>query len=323
MAVAPNATPPPAEAAPEPTPVVEPTPAPAPVVEPVTPPPSADEPSPAASFVDLLEDDDLDADAVEEPGQETPSAEEPPAETPPEAAPEPMPEPAAEVPPVEVPPPAPEQAAPEPSPAEPVTPPTPTEEPPAIPMDEVRANYAQARTEMEGIVASQHYALDEAAMEAFDTNPAEEIPKIMARVYMDAVTGAVAHMMTHMPALVDSVVQGRATYDQAEEEFFAAWPQIDRSAHAASIAQMGQVYRQVNPNATKADFIRDVGAQVVVAFGLGQLAAVAPTPEENATPPAAPFKPAGQGGLGGAAPNKTNPFDDFTKEMESEELDLD
>ena len=238
----------------------------------------------------------------------------------PEPSPEPVIEPAPALEKVE--------AAPTPEPAPVQTPevePTPapvakTEPTPTI--SEVQERYQVARKEQEAAIAAEHYALTENQARRIDEGDLAVIPEMMARTYMDSVTGAVSQILSQIPNLVNSVLKSNDRNTSFETRFYNANPGLTREAHAETALKFGKVYRQLNPNATNEEFIRDVGAQVTVAFGAAL--PVAPLLDSKLAP-AKGFIPAGAGGVSGATPNTNdvNPFAALATEMDQDDLDLD
>lgn len=176
----------------------------------------------------------------------------------------------------------------------------------------------QSREKVIDAVAAQTYQLTQEELEAVQVEPEKAIPKLLARVHVNTVQGVVRHIAQQMPALVSALITQRDDNSKREKEFFDAWPQLDRQKHSADIIRVGQVFRQLNPNATMQDFIRHVGAQVVLANGLHiqqqkpQQTTVAPPPPQQ---PA--FVPAGVGRTSApAAPSApTNPWEEMVEVM--------
>lgn len=199
-----------------------------------------------------------------------------------------------------------------------------------------RENYQRFRSEAETALANAHYALQPEVLERFAQNDFSDIPKMMAKVYMDAYTAAIAHVNTHFPSMLESTSQVKSVEAKHEESFFAAWPQLNLKDHGEDIKRYGTVYRQMNPTATPEEFIRDVGAQVIVAKRIpyNQAAPIAPSngngipPAPIAPAPAAvsprPFTPA-SGRSGGSPPTPAakakNPFEQLSEDVD--ELDVD
>lgn len=295
------------------------------------------------------EADDLDADATpaeakteetppegptpkEEAKEETPKVEATPeaAAAPPPAEPKP-----GEVPPTATPPevvvPAPTPpAAPVAAPAEPA-PPSPAlpAEPTPPTMDEVRATYQENRKALEKQIAENVYNLTEDQVQRLDDGDASVIPEFGARVYMDAVTGSVAHMITYLPQMIQEVLAGRDAHQEWTDKFYTANPALDKAAHGAVVDRLGASYRGMYPQATPDEFIRDVGAQAMVALkvlpGNGQGALAPVVPVVAPVPKVPPFSPASAGGGGGAAaPGSLNPFEALSEAMDpAEELNVD
>ncbi len=310
---------------------------------PVVPAPVAT-PSPEEFFADDSDvDSELDADLQEEPvveasdadstvvGEEKDESAKPPVvaadapvaptapeETPsapsaPEATPAvPVVPPAAE--PTQVPqqPPAeprPEPVAPVAAPTEPTAPAAPTA--PEVPVPTA----AEMRVQAEEALATQHYALSEEQAAEYDSDPAVFIAKQSARVYMDSVTNTLAHVLQQLPGLVEGVIEQRKVVDKDEEAFFSAWPKLRDQRE--SVVNIAQVYRQLHPQAPPEQFIRDVGAQTMVALKL----TVDEVPAETPPAPAPPFVPAASSPPAGPTPPPTNPFEQMA--LEEEVLDMD
>lgn len=281
---------------------------------------------------DFLEDEADDLDEGVTPTEEEPPKGQKPAEKvveeapPVEAPPAVVETPPAELKPEEPPaPPTPVEAAPE-QPPSPAPPTAPAEQPPELAptptMEQIRETYQKNRSEMEANVASTVYNLSEDQVQRLDDGDAALIPELMAKVYMDAVTGAVAHMITHLPNMMESVLTGRDDTKVLEDQFYTANPHIDRAQHAETVNRFGLAYRHLYPNAPAEDFIRDVGAQVMVALKIPPGDGGQPTPEPPA-PKTPAFQPAKGGSPGGTAPPPANPFEVLSDEMALEELDVD
>ena len=243
----------------------------------------------------------------------------PPAEPKPaEAAPEPTP---VEVKPEPTPPTTPPAAPVEPTPETPsaVVPPT-----PAVDMEQIRKTYRENRDTLEKQVASEVYNFSEEQVEQFDSGDLSVVSNLAAKVYMDAVTGSVAHVLTFLPQLVESVLAGRDIDQTNEKQFYDANPHLDKAKHGETVGKFGMAYRSLFPNASSEEFIRDVGAQTMVALRITPAGNSGTPPSEEPEAPKVPaFQPASAGGGKGAAPAPTNVFEVLADEMAAEELDMD
>lgn len=153
-------------------------------------------------------------------------------------------------------------------------------------------------------VASQAYQLTQQELEAVATEPEKILPVLMAKVHVNAVQGVLRHVSQQMPGMVTALMQAQQENRDREEQFFKQWPQLDKTKHMQDILRAGQVFRQMNPTATHEDFIKHVGAHVVLQHGLHQRPPVATPPAATQPRPAPvppPFAPAGVGGAGSAA----------------------
>jgi len=212
------------------------------------------------------------------------------------------------------------------APVQPTTPTTPTQTEPsttpeAQPTPEQITEYYQGwRKNTEDVLAKTHYRLSQEQVDELDTNPVEMLPKVMAKVYLDAVTATLAQVASNFPRMVNEVLERNKVGDSREELFYQAWP--DLKGEAKTVLRIAGAYRQMNPGATTDDFIREVGAQAMVtlrkpipgmtANGAGEIQV-----------PAKPFKPAAATPPStGAAPPPKNPFEALNDSFD-EDFDTD
>lgn len=284
----------------------------------------------SASIEELLSEEpaDLDPSAVTEKKEEEKKPPQPqeskPVETKvseglPEPAVKETPAKAAEV------PPAPEAPKPavvvKPPEGQPVQPPqaTPVAEP--VSAEKLREDFQARRQVVIATLAKDRYALSEDQIGQLNSGNYEVISTLLATAHMDAVEATLSRVVANMPALVNGALDNREIFAKSEESFFQAWPQLSPKEHSADIKRMGLAYRQLNPTATAEEFIRDVGAQVIIARKIP-----IPQPSDNkgngeGDPVAPPFKPATAGGGVGAPAAKVNPFEEMALEVEVLDLD--
>ena len=266
-------------------------------------------------------DDPIEEVTSEEAAQEAAPPEE--AETPPE---EPTPAgeeapPVEPTPPVEEPAPAAAPPAEEP-PAETPTAPVPVAAP-ELTAEQVQQQYQTWRGEQEAALAAHHYAIDEETAQRLNDEPGVAIPQLMARVHVDSMVSTLGYVANQLPAMIDQAMQRREARSSNEDTFFERWPDLKAAEHGEAIGLIGNAYRQANPGATPEQFIRDVGAQTMVAFGLAL--GNAPVAEAPQTPAAKPFTPANASPPSSSpAPQKTG-FAAVDDELfgQGDELDLD
>ena len=246
-------------------------------------------------FEELLADDTQVDDPVVEPGTaegEGGAAEEIPAVSPEPAAQTPEAEPVPATP-----------AAPEPQPvaAEP--------QPAQLTPEQQAQRSAEFQRQAIDTLATQVYALSEDDVAQIETNPAEAFPRLAAVVHMRTMAAATNYMMRMMPQVVSAITANTQNASAAEQQFFSQHAEL--TDHKDLVQRFGAAYRQVNPQASAEDFIRDVGAQVKVALGLHQQ----PAPAVAAA--AAPHRPAGARAAAAAptpAPSD-NPFTVLAEEF--------
>lgn len=239
-------------------------------------------------------DDDGD-DGVQTPPS-TPAAEEKPAATPAAApAPATVATPATETP-----------AAPAPAPAAE----TPQATPPAKTAEELRAQATEAaRVQQEQL--ETWYQLPKEVLDQLETDEVAALPKLLpalaAKVHQAVLGAALTEVSRYIPQAIAQFNQVNQLETAAKNVFYERWP--DLKEHESMVLQAGQIYRQMNPNATREQALEGVGAMVYAAMGkpaVGVTPAAAPAsaapaaPSPVRTPATAGFRPAGTGG--GAAP---------------------
>jgi len=244
------------------------------VVEPEAP--DSDTQDAFDTFVDEFDNESNEPDLAEDKPAEQPKVEE--AKQEPEVPAE-KPEPVAaeetekEVPPEVV----------QPAPPEPVAQ-TPAETPPGQSYDELKSN---AVAELE-----KRYALSQEDADAMISEPEAVIPKLAARLYVDIYENMMNMLQHQLPHVVRDVQTTSSRQQKDEEAFYTAWPAL-RNVDRNELIRIGQMYRQLNPQATREQFIQDVGVQSMVRFRLPIPGYNAPPPQPDVTPhmPARPTAP--------------------------------
>lgn len=186
----------------------------------------------------------------------------------------------------------------------------------AAPTD-ILTQLQQNREALIGELARTHYAISPQEEEALRENAVEAIPKLLAKVHMDAVSAALAHIGNLVPRMIQYQQAVERANNTAREKFFEAWPQL--KAHEAEVTRMAKTYRSLNKEATLEDMIRDVGPIVMQRQG------IVATPKGNGTPPqpkpaAAFVPPVGSAGGGTTAPPaavEPNPWEGLGTDFET------
>lgn len=137
---------------------------------------------------------------------------------------------------------------------------------PQLTPEQIVENQRAARAQAEDLLATQHYKFSDEEYEQYEEDPKTFLPKVAARIYMDATTNSMAHMMQLFPQMLEATLQARDNNAKYEGQFFDAWPKL--KGHEAEVRRHAMVYRNMFPEADPETFIRNVGAQVMVALRL-------------------------------------------------------
>ncbi len=189
------------------------------------------------------------------------------------------------------------ETAPAPAAEEPQTPagePA-VEEPaaPALTPEQQQEARVKWRSDTVEALAVGQYALTEEQADEYETSPGTLIPKLMSRVYLDAVENAAAAVMQLLPQAIAQVTQQTSQSDGLQDKFFDQWKQLNVEEHGSVLGKIGTTYRQNNPQATPDEFIRDVGAMTMVALKIPFEEAAPPVEEPSQTPAHKPLGPGG------------------------------
>lgn len=228
------------------------------------------------TFPDGFEGADLDdVEVIAEP----PAAPQQPAATKP-AAPAPAPAPAA---------PAAPQAAPAAQPAAEAAPaPSPQGALDPTNLDQWLQGMNTHKAALMDHLAAQVFTLSDQEKAALDTDAVGAIPKIMARVHLEAVQAAMQNIHQIVPALVNKMLATRARSEEADNEFYGAWKQLNRAEHGAKVRAYAGLFRNANPQATRAQAIQAVGRMVCAELGIPFAGTPQPAPAAPGNGAAAP-----------------------------------
>lgn len=205
--------------------------------------------------------------------------------------------------------------------AEATAPAAPTATAPAAAVDPLKV-YTDWRERSENELATSYYALDKNVVEGILNEPdpvdgmrklVDAVPKLMAKVYMDAITAATNTISGMLPAAIEHHSMMGHAVKEREDKFFSAWPGLKE--HRAKVVEIAKNYRALNPTLDQENFIKQVGAITTLTLGLDPTAvqgAQAPTPQlpngqdrlPRHVPPAAGARHVG-------APASDSPFEDL------------
>ena len=122
-----------------------------------------------------------------------------------------------------------------------------------------------------------------------------------------------------LPTVIENTTRNMKVRDAKVDDFFVAWPQLDRKKHGAQVAQVAAVFAGVKKGATEAEVIQNVGMQVMMMNGI-----IPAEVDSNAAPPAetpaAPHRPSSVNSAPRAPAQSTgNLYEDMSIELEEDE----
>lgn len=199
---------------------------------------------------------------------------------------------------------------------------TKTEPQAAQPVVEEPQQFDWAKWESETTTQLENeYRLTDEEATAMLTEPETILPKMAASVHARVVKNVLQQLPQVIANLVPHVLQQQTQEKSQRELFFSLNNDIADTKYATAIQQAGQLFRQLNPNASAEEAAFAVGNMVRASVGLplkvqGAQATEAPAQSQPRTQP---FVPAQGGGGGSVKPAPTNEFVAFAQEL----IDLD
>jgi hypothetical protein len=182
----------------------------------------------------------------------------------------------------------PAQAATEPpapvKPAEPSVPEASTPTAPPVDYAALRAQQIQA--------LEKSYALPAEQATQLLTEPELVLPKLAAHLHQAVTEQVLAQIQTMLPQAVTTITAAQVRESEAKTEFYSAWPEL--RGYESQVLAAGNMFRQINPTATKEVAVQAIGQLAMQALGLQRAAPSASPPP----PTPKPFQPAGVGASG-------------------------
>jgi hypothetical protein len=124
--------------------------------------------------------------------------------------------------------------------------------------------------------SAQRFALNDEQYAALEADSRTELPKIMGRVYVEAVGSALKMVQQFVPQMIAKASTELRQSQEAEQEFFQAWPGLSREKHGATIRQFAYALAQGNPNLSRKQLIDAVGAAVSQYYNVSRQPMAAP-----------------------------------------------
>lgn len=181
-----------------------------------------------------------------------------------------------------------------------------------LPPAELAVELGKNRDALIENLAQTRFALSQSEKDALEVDAVAAIPKLLARLYFEATTTSLNQIANMVPRLVNTTVTESVNLKSAEDQFFSAWPAIDRNNadHTKATQIAVNTFRQMNPGASREDAIKAVGTMVTAMFGLKAPVANggngSPRPKGSA-----PFAPASGVARSTAASTQRQVLDDF------------
>jgi hypothetical protein len=120
--------------------------------------------------------------------------------------------------------------------------------------------------------------------------PQKLLPQMFARAHLEITQNVLGTLAQALPGVVLGVQSAQRQQVELEDQFFQAWPTLDRKADYAEVMNLARVYRSQFPNTPVEEMVKQVGAMAVVR--LGKLPAATAPQQQQASPAAQAYRPA-------------------------------
>ena len=188
------------------------------------------------------------------------------------------------------------------------------EEQPTQPKGPTEEEVKAAQEALEKQLVENTYALSEEESDQMLLEPGKVLPKLAAKLHMTVMESLGPAMVAQIPRIVQAQLKQNETVSAQKQRFYAAWPKL--VGHEQEVAQVAQIYGQLNPTATPEKTIEDIGKHVMYSLGLPVgTPEPAPAPKPKSTGAGRPANPGG--GKVPKTPTPKNPFELLADEMDT------
>lgn len=132
---------------------------------------------------------------------------------------------------------------------------------------QVRANLDAGRETYAKALAEQVYQMTEDQANEVLVEPQKVLPQLAARVHLEVAQNVLGTLAQVLPGVVLGVQSAQRQQAQLEDQFFQAWPTLDKASDYNEVMSLARVFRSQYPNAPVEEMIKQVGAMAVVKLG--------------------------------------------------------
>lgn len=166
----------------------------------------------------------------------------------------------------------------------------------------------------------QTYAIPETDVELLQTEPEKVLPRMAAELELRVMERVMQLAESQLPSMVSRVTEQKTESQKREEVFYNEWPQLRE--HGAQVAQIAQMWRQMNPQADTRKAVQEIGRIASAALGLQGAAPAEPAPAPAPLPPvASPVTPSSPP-TGRVAQKSMNPYEAMAMAWEETDDDF-
>jgi hypothetical protein len=109
------------------------------------------------------------------------------------------------------------------------------------------------------------FKLSQEDVEALETDAPAHIPKLLARVYHQAMVNMNSQLSRVIPAMIERREQVTKKNLASRNKFYAAWPDLKPELHSEVVDRYARLYRQTNPSASFDQMVQELGPLVMIA----------------------------------------------------------
>jgi len=198
--------------------------------------------------------------------------------------------------------------------------------PPAPQEAPVQPQFDPVELEKQAIenLTNTEYVLSEDEKTQLIAEPDQVIPRLAARMHVRMQVQLASQIAQILPGIVGSMIEQQGKVQKLESQFFSQYRELDKPEYRSTVQESLNMIRQVNPQATREEVMRDGAALAAVRLKtrIGETTQQQPRPAapgnmpmgapSPAPQPQAPFTPAQAGGVSEPVvptdPNASNIF---------------
>lgn len=114
---------------------------------------------------------------------------------------------------------------------------------------------------------ADEYTMSDEEYAEYEADPRVALPKLAAKVTIKAIEAVAANNAATFPRMFNQYALMFQAQQRDLDDFYTAWPELKDEQALTVLSRVGPMYRNLHPNASKEQYIKEVGAQIMFMLG--------------------------------------------------------